>query len=338
MNLLRPPRLSPGAAVGVVSPSYPSAARHPHRLARGVAQLERLGWPVVFGAHAREQAGYISAPARDRAADLHDLFRDPRVGAIIAAIGGDHSNQLLPHLDFDLIRAHPKIFLGFSDNTVLAAAMYVRAGLVTFYGPALMTDVAEFPEMPAFSRDHLLRVLCQPEPAGPLPVSSWWTEEFLDWGARADETRPRARSPHPGWDWVRPGFGRGPLVGGCLESLEHLRGTPYWPDLAGAVLFIETSEEAPSPADVDGILMDYENMGVFARLQGLLVGIPYGYTPEDRANLRQVLRERTAPFGFPVAAGLNFGHTSPVLTLPIGVCAEVDSAAGRVAILEPAVT
>jgi muramoyltetrapeptide carboxypeptidase len=322
----------------VVSPSYPSAAHHPRRLARGAAQLERLGFPVVFGAHAREQAGYISAPARDRAADLHDLFRDPSVGAVIAAIGGDHSNQLLPYLDFDLIRAHPKIFLGFSDNTVLCCAMYARAGLVTFYGPALMTEIAEFPEMPAFSRDHMLRVLCQPAPAGPLPVSPWWTDEFLDWSTRADESRPRARALHPGWDWVRPGTGCGPLVGGCLESLEHLRGTPYWPDLAGAVLFIETSEEAPSPQTVDALLMDYENMGVFAGLQGLLVGIPYAYSAEDRAGLREVLLQRTAGFTFPTAAGLNFGHTSPTLTLPIGVRAELDSRANRIAILDPAVS
>src|SRR3712207_6462215 len=110
-------------------------------------------------------------------------------------------------------------------------------------------------------------------------------------------------------------------VGGCLESLQHLRGTPYWPDLGQweeAILFFETSEEKPTPSTVDGILMDYENMGVLERIRGLLVGRPYAYTPEERRELREVVLERTRRYGFPVVADMDFGHTSPMFMLPRG--------------------
>jgi muramoyltetrapeptide carboxypeptidase LdcA involved in peptidoglycan recycling len=119
--------------------------------------------------------------------------------------------------------------------------------------------------------------------------------------------------------------------------MQHLRGTPYWPDLDGAILFLETSEEKPEPERVDGILMDYENMGAFAGLRGLLFGRPYGYTLEEREQLHAVILERTAGFDFPVVADMDFGHTSPMFTLPVGCRSVVDSSRERFEIVEAAV-
>ena len=209
------------------------------------------------------------------------MFRDPEVKAIIATIGGDHSCHLLPLLDFDLIRTHPKILMGYSDVTVLNVAIRQKTGLVTFNGPALMPELAEYPEVFEYTERHMLKALCEPEPVGPIEPSRSWTEEFLDWGERADLSRPRKMEPSDGWTWLKSGKAEGVLVGGCLESMQHLRGTPYWPDLSGAILFLETSEERPKPEKVDGILMDYESMGAFERISGLLFGRPYGYSPEE---------------------------------------------------------
>ncbi len=127
------------------------------------------------------------------------------------------------------------------------------------------------------------------------------------------------------------------MIGGCIESLQHLRGTRYWPDWTGAILFVETSEERPSPAKVDGILMDYENMGVFDRLAGLLVGRPMRYTAEERQALREVVLARTHRFDFPIIADMDFGHTAPLMTLPIGCRAVIDGDAHRFEIVEGAV-
>ncbi len=348
---MKPRVLRKGDTIGIISPSSGAAGLFPHRVERGRAALESLGFRVVLAEHAMGRRGWVSGTPEERAADLHRMFADPDVKAVMAAIGGDHSGQLLPHLDFDLIAANPKVFVGFSDVTVLNLAIHARTGLVTFNGPTLMTDFAEFPEPPAYSVEHFLRAVAEPigggapigeavptpAPIGDLAPAPGWTDEFLDWGTKADLTRPRALKPSSGWTWLKSGRGEGPLLGGCIESMQHLRGTPYWPDFHGALLFLETSEDKPSSAWVDGVLADYENMGVLAAASGLLFARPYGYDEEEREALRRVILERTRAYSFPVLADVDFGHTSPMLTLPVGVRAVLDADARRFAITEAAV-
>lgn len=333
----KPPRLQPGNTIGIISPSWGGGAHYPHRIERGVAHLRSLGFQVKTAPHALNSIGFVSDTPENRVADIHAMFLDPEVTAIIASIGGDHSCHLLPLLDFDLIAAHPKIFMGYSDVTVLNVAIHAITGLVTFNGPALMTDFAEYPAMLAYTEHYFLKTVCSPSPAGRIDPSDWWTDEFQDWGTQADLTRPRAHTASEGWSWLKPGRAEGVLIGGCIESLQHLRGTRYWPDWTGAILFVETSEEKPSPAEVDGILMDYENMGVFDQLAGLLVGRPMLYTREERQVLREVVLARTYRFDFPIVADMDFGHTAPLMTLPIGCRAVIDGDAHRFEIVEGAV-
>jgi muramoyltetrapeptide carboxypeptidase LdcA involved in peptidoglycan recycling len=228
--------------------------------------------------------------------------------------------------------------MGYSDITVLNVAIWRETGLTTLNGPALITDFAEHPRMLDYSRKWFLKAACEAAPLGPIAASDWWTEEFLDWRAKKDLERPRHGQGSPGWSWLRRGKAEGILVGGCLESLQHLRGTRFWPDWKDTILFIETSEEAPSPVKVDGILMDYENMGVFDRITGLLVGRPAGYSVEQRQLLSDVILARTAAFGFPVLTDMDFGHTAPQMTLPIGCRARIDGTAEAFEVLESAVS
>jgi muramoyltetrapeptide carboxypeptidase LdcA involved in peptidoglycan recycling len=277
-------------------------------------------------------------PARqNRVADLHELFRDPEVRLILAAIGGDHSCHLLPLLDFALIREHPKLFMGFSDITVLNVAIWKETGLVTFNGPALLTDFAEHPEMFDYTQSFFMRAVADASPIGPITHSSWWTEEFLDWRQQRDRSRPRRRQPSQGWTWLKPGLAEGILVGGCLESLDHLRGTRFWPDWHDRIMFIETSEAAPPPEAVDARLMDYENMGVLQSISGLLVGRPMRYTEQQRQQLRDVVLDSTKAFDFPVITDMDFGHTAPQFTLPLGCRARIDTTSQTFAIVESAV-
>lgn len=336
--MVKAPKLRSGDTVGIVSPAWGGAGAYPHRVELGIRHLKALGFKTKIAAHARQQRGFVSDTAENRAADIHAMFADPEVKAIIAAIGGDHSCHLLPLLDFDLIRNHPKVFMGYSDITVLNVAIWKETGLVTFNGPMLLTDFAEYPQMFAYTQQHVLKTLCQASPIGLIQPSAWWTEEFLDWGEKADLERPRTQQASAGWTWLKPGRGEGTLIGGCLESLQHLRGTRFWPDWDRAIFFWETSEEKPSPAAVDAILMDYENMGVLAKLSGLLVGRPMRYTPDERQLLRQVILDRTKRYDFPIIADMDFGHTAPQFTLPIGCQARIDTDRQRFEILEAAVT
>jgi muramoyltetrapeptide carboxypeptidase LdcA involved in peptidoglycan recycling len=336
-RVIRPPRLRPGDTVGVVSPSWGGAGRFPHRVERGLQHLQSLGFQVRLAPHALNQLGFVSDTPQNRAADIHALFGDPEVKAIVAAIGGDHSCHLLPLLDWNLIRRNPKVFMGFSDITVLNVAIWQQTGLVTFNGPALLTDLAEYPRMFEYTERYMVRALCRAQPVGVIEFSPWWTQEFLDWEAQADLERPRALQPSAGWSWLRGGLAEGVLIGGCLESLEHLRGTRFWPSWQDAILFLETSEEAPPPERVDSLLMDYENMGVLERLRGLLVGRPMRYTEEAKRELREVILERSRRYAFPIITDMDFGHTAPQFTLPIGCRARIDAANRRFEIIEAAV-
>jgi muramoyltetrapeptide carboxypeptidase LdcA involved in peptidoglycan recycling len=323
--MIFPSPLQPGDTIAIVSPAWGGAGAFPHRVELGIRQIEALGYRAVVEPHALNQRGCISDTAENRAADIHAAFSDPHVKAILAAIGGDHSCHLLPLLDFDLIRNHPKIFMGFSDITVLNVAIWRMTGLVTFNGPALLTDFAEFPEMDEYTRGYMQAVLCSEGPIIRIQASSLWTEELLDWREKKDLERPRKRIPSPGWTWLKPGKTEGNLVGGCLESLDHLRGTRYWPEWEESIFFFETSEEKPTPDRVNSILMDYENMGILPRLKGMLVGRPMRYSDEEKEELRRVILERTNKYSFPIITDMDFGHTTPQFTLPVGSKGRIDS-------------
>jgi muramoyltetrapeptide carboxypeptidase len=236
-----------------------------------------------------------------------------------------------------LIQSHPKIFMGYSDVTVLCNAIFARTGLTTFYPLSVLVDLAEFPSPLSYTVASFMRTLCVASPPGELSPAMEWTEELLDWESRQDLTRPRIMQASPGWTWLKAGVGAGPLVGGCLESLQHLRGTPYWPPMDGAIWFWETSEERPSPGWVDAVLQDYDNMGVLANLQGMLIGRPYGYDDEQRAEIHAIILERTQAYTFPIIADMDFGHTAPQMLLPIGCRAEIETSKHRFSLVEAAV-
>ncbi|MGI8486894.1 MAG: S66 family peptidase [Thermomicrobiales bacterium] len=306
--MIKPAVLKRGDTIGIVSPSSFGGEAFIPRAERGITELRRLGFRVKVGDHAFNNHGYVSDTAEHRVSDLHAMFADPDIKMMLCTLGGDHACHLLPLLDWDLIRANPKIFMGFSDITVLNVAFWAMTGMVTFSGPSLLTDWAEFPEMPAFARDSAMRAIASTEPIGDFAASPTWTDEFLDWSTGADLTRPRIQIPANGWRWLRGGTASGTLIGGCIESLQHLRGTRYWPDLDGAILFLETSDEKPLPKTVDALLMDFENMGVFGQIGGIVLARPYGYDDADRNLLHEIVIERTETFGFSVLADVDCGR------------------------------
>lgn len=335
--MLKPSRLKPGDSIGIVSPSWGGAGAFPHRVNLGIKQLEALGFNVILAAHALSQKGFVSDTSVNRVQDIHDMFVNPKIKAIIAAIGGEHSCHLLPLLDFELIANHPKIFIGYSDITVLNVAIWKKTGLITFNGPALITDFAEYPQMLGYTETYFLKAVTGIEPVGSVEPSAYWTEEFLDWGEKKDLERPRKLLDSHGWTWLKDGQGEGQLIGGCLDSLQHLRGTEFWPDWDDAIFFFETSEEKPSPEKVDGILMDYQNMGVFEKIRGLIVGRPMAYSEDEKQMLRERILERTQGFSFPVITDMDFGHTAPQITLPLGCRARIDTTKKRFEIMDTAV-
>jgi muramoyltetrapeptide carboxypeptidase LdcA involved in peptidoglycan recycling len=342
----KPRALRPGDTVVAVSLSWGGPGMFPHRYAIGKEQFMReFGVNVVESRHALSGPDWLARHPKARAADLMEAFADPSIHGIISTIGGDDSIRLLPHLDLDVIADNPKVFLGYSDTTVSHLACY-RAGLVSFYGPSVMAGFAENGGMFRYMVDSLRRTCFSPTPVGDLtPNTDGWTAEHLDWSHPDNQTQRRTLSPSNGWRFLQ-GRGRiaGPLFGGCIEVLDWLRGTSVWPEpesLEGVLLFLETSEEAPSPQAVTRMLRSLAAVGVLERARGLLFGRPGGQLtiPHEIYDdaIRRVVVSEERLHDFPIVTGMDFGHTDPMFVLPYGVMAEIDCDEQRVRVLENAV-
>lgn len=333
-SLIKPARLQPGETIRIVSPSWFGGDTFIPRAMRGVRFLESLGFSMEIGTHAFGNAGHVSGSVAERVEDLHAAFADPQVRMVLATIGGTHAADLLPHLDFELVRENPKIFMGFSDNTILHTAFRKECGLATLYGPGLLTDWAEHPSMTESALRTALHLMTSIQPLGEIEAPLWWTDEFLDWETGEDTTRVRQGHENSGPLWIRGGIASGRIIGGCLESLQQLRGTRWWPDFKDAILCLETSEECLDPLSFDAMIGDYIRMGVFDCIAGLMVARPYGFNHSQHMSFSKCLADRVTGYSFPVVANMDFGHTSPMITMPLGIHVTMDSCSNSIRVIE----
>lgn len=346
-EMIKPMKLRPGDKVAALSASWGGPATFPHRYKAGKRQLQdAFGVTVVETPHALRPAEWLERNPRARADDLMEAFRDPSIKAVISTIGGDDSIRLLPYLDLGIIRSNPKIYMGYSDTTVTHLACFA-AGLVSFYGPAIMAGFGENGGLFPYMVDSVRTTLLSSLPIGVIePNTEGWTVEFLDWAEPENQSQRRKLSTSEGWNYLQgTGVRRGYLIGGCLEVLDWLRGTDVWPNLEAwqdAILFVETSEEAPSPTRVLRILRALAGLGVLGGLSGILVGRPGGEVPPEQFGaydevILQVVAEEEGLADLPIVTGMDFGHTDPMFVLPYGVQAEIDCERQQFAILEGAV-
>ncbi|MBQ0820524.1 LD-carboxypeptidase [Microvirga sp. HBU67558] len=345
--LVKPQALRAGDRVAVVSTSWGGPAVFPHRHDAGKRVLsEVFGLEPVDMPHARRDAAWLDRNPEARAEDIHSAFADPSIRGVIASIGGDDAIRLIPHVDLTVIADNPKVFLGYSDPTVLHFGC-LKAGLGSFYGPTVMAGFAENGGMHAFAEQCLRRAVFQSDPIGEIPPNrDGWTVEHLPWKDPTNQTRRRTLQPSTGPRILQgTGFARGPLLGGCAEVLEMLKGSDWWPPVDywdGAMLFYETSEEAPPAAGVVRWLRNFTAQGILPRLAGILLGRPGGQTDQAyRAAQEAAVLRALAEAGLehlPVLAECDFGHTDPIATLPYGAMAEIDCRRARLTILEPGVT
>lgn len=345
-RLVKPRRLQDGSRIATVSPSWGGPGVFPHRYAAGKQYLEdTFGVVVVEMAHTLAPEDWVAANPRARAQDLMDAFADPAIDGIFCTIGGEDSIRLIPYLDLDVIRANPKVFLGFSDTTTLHLACHT-AGLSSFYGPSIMAGFAENGGMHDYTVDALRKALFSDEAIGLVPRNEdGWTSERLPWSDPALQTQKRRLNPANA-PRILQGSGRanGHLLGGCVEVLEMLKGTAWWPKpeaWAGAMMFLETSEEAPAPSFIRHCMRNYAATGLLGSAAGLLIA--RCDTKGDatyQARVEEAVLAVLAEYGLtdlPVLAGLDFGHTMPMLTLPYGAMAEIDCHSATLSITEAGV-
>ena len=346
--MIKPKKLQAGDTVAAISLSWGGPGTFPHRYEAGKRQLqEEFDLKVIETPHALRDAVWLHKNPKARAEDLMDAFTEPSIKAIISTIGGDDSIRILPYLDLDVIRSNPKIFMGFSDTTITHLACF-KAGLGSFYGPAIMAGFGENGGMFPFMIEAVRKSLFSSVPIGNVsPNSDGWTVEPLDWAKPENQSRKRSLTPSTGWKFMQgKGVRQGHLLGGCIDVLDFLRGTDFWPESAfwqDAILFLETSEDAPPPNLVKYILRSYASMGILKQLSGILFGRPGGNIPVEKFKeydeiLYQVVTEEEGLSDLPIITHMDFGHTDPVFILPFGVQAEIDCNARQFAILENAVS
>lgn len=330
-KLIKPKRLQPGDTIGIVSPSAPLAGLISHRVKKGIKMLERLSFKVKIGRHALKITNHTAGSPKERAEDINNFFKDQNIKAIFSFIGGNHSNQILKYLDFNLIKKSPKIFLGYSDATVLHFAFYTQTNLVSFYGPVVLTQFAENPEILPYTEEYFKKAIMGFKPIGKVTPSLKWTEEILDWFKEEDIKRPRKMKKNEGWQWLKKGKAEGSILGGCISSMMHLRGTKYWPDFSNSILFLEIPEsiddftKGESPENIDAYLTDLELSGLFSKIKGMIIGRPFGYTKKQVTQLIRIIKERIKDYKFPILFNVDIGHTDPMITIPLGAKVKIDS-------------
>jgi muramoyltetrapeptide carboxypeptidase len=290
-----PPTLAPGARVALVAPAGP--LRDAQDLEQSVANVSSFGWIGVAGDHVLERDGYFAGSDEHRLADLNRFLRDDSIDAIWCIRGGYGAMRLLEGIDYDALTRRPKTMLGYSDITALHAAIGRRCGVVSYHGATARAQLTEL------TRRSLAAMLAEPWEA--LTIAQ------------------------PSMMPLKGGTARGRLAGGNLALIAALAGTPYMPDLNGAILLLEDVNEAVYR--VDRMLTQLWLSGDLRGIAGLAFG-SFTEIPEDPANVQRpierVLEEFAARCGVPCVSSFPMGHVDDQYTFPLGATAILNADEG----------
>ncbi|MCY0874953.1 MAG: LD-carboxypeptidase [Firmicutes bacterium] len=311
---VRPERLRPGDTIGIIAPASPTSR---DELARALAIFSTFGYPVRLGRSVHEHVGYLSGSDAVRAYDIHTMFGDDEVKAIVCLRGGYGTLRLLNLLDYSFIARHPKIFVGYSDITALHVAFSQRANLLTFHGPMVANLAARQPDMQSW---HILFDLLS-DPAT-FPTYSGDTPRSGD-GACSFT--------------IHEGSAQGALTGGNLSLLVSTLGTPYEVDTRDKILLIEDVDE--QPYRIDRMLTQLLHAGKLHAARGILcTDFKRSETsPQQGWRIADVLSDRLSSVPIPAFYGLPVGHCFPNFTLPIGGLIHMDATARQVNFLQSCV-
>lgn len=313
MRVIQKPKgLKAGDIIAIIAPSEPILKKR--ELAKAQKCLEILGYKVKFGKNILETVGdYVAGTPEKRAEDFNWAFSDEEISAVFVALGGMGASQILEKIDFELVSKNPKIFTGYSDATTLQLAIFAKTGLVTFHGPNAMS-------LPDFNQ------------------TGYTFPSF--WKALMTNTAGLVIEHQSDWQGVVPGKAEGILLGGNLSCFCKLLGTPWNPieEKQKYLFFWEEANEHFS--EVMRNLWQLRNSGFFQRISGMIVGKLTDIAEKDYQNFprkKDLIKEISQEFGFPILYGVDFGHDVPRATIPIGVLAMMDTEKKRLEILEPVV-
>ena len=302
-SLLFPPRFAIGDTIGICAPASPPD--EPEVISETIARFESLGFKIKQGANLHQRDSYLAGSDEERAADINALFADPEVKAIFALRGGYGSCRILPLLDYDVIRANPKPFVGYSDITAMHLAILVRSGLITFHGSNASSALTD--DNRATFYDMLLEGYARPR-------------LLFDRQSRDDIHGAAIKT-------VVKGEAEGQLLGGNMTCMSRLLATPYAPYFRGAILFLEdTGEKAYR---IDGMFTHLRLVGLLDQIGGLIIGQFDHTDPAEQERIAAVLEREAKRIGVPCVSGAPIGHFPGQIIVPQGARATLDADKGR---------
>lgn len=310
-DVIIPPKLKPGDTIGLISPGMilPDASRYDEI----IKQIRELGFKVKEGSNARNKYGYLAGTDQQRASDLNDMFADDSVDAIIPYRGGWGCNRILPLIDFDLIQQNPKIIIGFSDITTLLLAINAKTGMITFHGPVGKSKWTDY------TIDHFKAIVQEGSTAEIESPEKNFCEDCSELSV------------------ITPGKAEGRLLGGNLSVLSAMMGSDYLPEWDDSILFLEDVGE--DVYRIDRMLTQLKLNGVLDQISGFIFGQCFSCEPSSSYSftLQQVFEHHIKPLDIAAFSGAMFGHIDNMITLPVGIRAQINAKMGAITPLETAV-
>jgi len=309
MKKIYPKKLQKGDTLRVIAPARSLGILSKETCDIANQRFEEMGLKLEFGKHVEEMDDFKSSSIASRVEDFHAAFKDPKVKAVISVIGGFNSNHLLKYIDWDLVKNNPKIFCGYSDITSLNNAIYAKTGLVNYSGPAFST----FGKMrdSKYSIDYFKKFFFSDDPIDIKPSDRW---DDRKWWIDQNEAE---YFENEGWQIIREGEASGTIIGGNLCTLNLLQGTEYFPTLDDSILFIEDDYES-NAVTFDRDLQSLIHQKGFEKVKGIVIGRFQVASEVTNSLLEQIIKTKKELDGLPVIAGVDFGHTDPKITFPVG--------------------
>src|SRR3990167_4169421 len=288
--------LNKGDLIGIVAPGMTSPK---DAIEKGVRKLEEMGFGCKFGDHIFDITGHTAGKPEDRAADINSFFADNKVKAVFTTRGGINCSEILPYLNYILIRKNPKIFMGLSDVTSVLNAVSTKTGIITFHGPVLLMICGGI-DGKAFS--------------------NYTQKNFEEIFMQQSKKQKRLVNASGEWLAFKKGKAKGKLFGGNLKSLMSIVGTPFEPDWKNAIFFWESIGERIE--QIDQMLTQLKTAGVFSKISGMIIGRLVNTQPKGDSELGSriidMILNQCKDYSFPIVYGVDFGHVNDNLILPVG--------------------
>lgn len=304
--------------IGIITTSTPINILNEQQIQNGYTYLQSKGYKITESKICRTRNDYVSGTIQERVNAIHDFVKDSNIDIIMCFWGGTNTNQILPYLDYDLIKNNPKTFVGYSDSSALLTAITTKTGLITLHGPAVITYTK--PDLEEYCLEYFEKA---------LNMESWSIKEpyrYADdlYFLRENDSDRRIFHKNTGMEVFREGIANGNVIASNLQTLLLLVGTEFFPDIRNKILFVEEAEDEKVMM-IDRFLTQLSQLKEFKDIKGLVVGKFMEHSNISNNQIKNILSEVSKNFEGPVIFNASFGHTDPIFTIPNGGLVDIDT-------------